>query len=1185
MQGEFQVFDSVRNPLEKGVHLVEASAGTGKTYAIAMLVLRFVAEHGFPIEKILIVTFTKAATEELRGRIRSRLVEGRDLLLGKLNDPDETLLEWAARITDPGKSCERLQLALYDIDTAGIFTIHSFCQRTLQEHALESGQLFDLELLANVDHILSEVVDDFWRLHFYPLSPLPCTILQDRFLNPQMLYESVSGIGEGAYGIEPDPGNISDLVSELEVSYEEAKIWWQQHNKTLHGQFIDNREYFNKPIKNEFEEWWQSVEQFFRDTPSRLPIDMEFLTRKSLVTIINGRKVRGDEKKCEFLKHWILPDQEIAAFMKAASNLILGFRVTLARFLRKEVLARLEKQGNMTFDDLIHRLSGALREKGGRTLKGILSSRYSAVLIDEFQDTDARQWHIFSTLFGDGHHHLYLIGDPKQAIYRFRGADIHSYFTAREAAKFHLTLEKNYRTHPYLVQEVNRLFLSRSRPFSLENMTYHPVICANSVEDGWLQQGTMPLANMVYCQLPDYEGDKSGRWTSGKANFRFLQFVVAEISRLLDGKTPVRIMKSDSETLIRPKDIAILVRTNQQAEDYLSALSAIGIPAVVTSKKSVFQTKECQELHLLLQALVTPTDVTHMKTAMSTSWFGFTGNELMEVWADETLFDGWHSRILRASQRWIEKGFLTMMNRYLIDERVFSILAGQKFAERRIANIQHLLELIQEEETQRNFGPALTLQWLRSMMQESRGKEDTELRLESDAEGICIVTMHGAKGLEFPITFCPGLWYRSKRLQQEKDFISCHENGREVADLGSEHFERRKELAITEELAEEIRLLYVALTRAKLRCYTMWADVKSIGSVGDSFTSALGYLLFPEGRVTQKEQVNSLLNLSCSTSVDHRIVEEISCRSLSYHDDNTQDTQLVCRQPPTRGRQTDWQMSSYSAMSALSVYAENEGNSPSISSKKDDEPIPVSGLPAGASFGNLIHDSLEEIPFVDNFEGDKNAHLLEVKSNYYATNADAESLRVLLSNIVSTPLWAKGDFAKEKEGFSLRDLEEGKCLKEMPFYFRLDRISTEKINEILKAEPGFIPLSYRVMQGYLTGFVDLICEYEGKYYILDYKTNYLGELLSDYSLERLTNAMTEHNYGLQYWIYSLVLHRHLSNILPDYGYKHHFGGVMYLFVRGMSPNRCGSGVFHTLPDEEKLESLSLCMQGGSGNDW
>ena len=1186
MHNSYQIFDAARLELTRGVNLVEASAGTGKTYAIGMLVLRAVVELHQPIDKILIVTFTKAATEELKTRIRARLIEARDLLNGKLINQaekiDQTLLDWASTVDDPQVALNLLQLALYDIDRAGIFTIHGFCQRMLVEQALESGQLFDVELLADINHVRNEVADDFWRNHIYPLDPLPCSLITGCFAAPENLLASVAAVFGDNGRLDPQVGRIDEVLVELKTAMAGMIAWWLEYKDSLYDCFAAGlaEERFKKPFTDAFAAWFAALCSFFTETSWLVPGNLHLLGREALAGELNGQRIRGDAKKLAYLADWPLPEHEIAALLTAIDKLVLTFRVKLAEELRTEVSRRLLQQGNMGFNDLIISLSAALRGERGHSLQQLLGDRFAVALIDEFQDTDNAQWHIFSTLFGGGKHYLYLIGDPKQAIYKFRGADIHSYFLARESADTLLTLEKNYRSHPFLVAEINRLFGSRKRPFFFEEkmLGYYPTTAAKQEKDIDLVQHGKSLAGMVYCTLvPDPE-EKNGRWTSGKAAAALRGFVINELGRLLDPTAPALLQKSSQEPHQRPlapQDIAILVRSNRQAEEYRQALAEAAIPAVIGSRQSVFQTSECREMLLLLQGIAAPGETAKLKSAMAISWFGFSGNRLCQIWQDEQQVSHYHSQFLQYYRSWQEQGFLPMMSRLLIEEGVLPTLAAGKLAERSIANIQHLLELVQEQENAENLGITQLLQWLHKMMQDDRSAENAELQLESDEQAVRIVTMHSSKGLEYPVVFCPYLWYSSKRTQAEKYQVSCHDAEHQlVIDLGSDQFVARREQAVEEEMAEDLRLLYVALTRAQVCCYTAWADVKPSGrTVGDSCHSALGYLLFPDGPVDYQAQQEKFGSLAQDKAVHHRIVASTEPLLRKPSIIAVQDLQPL--QVSGRSLYTDWQMSSFSSLASISEYDHEE---PSLQTKSmhTSQPgtVAVTGLPAGPNFGNVIHDLLESLSFSAISGQELQGTLVDLvvhKCTRYGVDAAPGAVQKLLELIVATPL--------TEDSFSLAMLDESQCLKEMEFYFHLSSLATEQINSILAEEPTVTPLGHKQMRGYLTGFVDLIGEYAGKYYIFDYKTNFLGESMADYAADKLVAAMQSHNYGLQYWIYTLVLHRHLQNIMPSYRYEQHFGGVRYLFVRGMSPELPGSGVYCTVPDYNKVLALDLAIGG------
>ncbi|MFT5699058.1 MAG: exodeoxyribonuclease V beta subunit [Desulforhopalus sp.] len=1181
MADDIIVFDAARVPFVRGTSLVEASAGTGKTYAIGMLVLRGIVELGIPIEKILIVTFTKAATEELKSRIRSRLVEARDLLQDRLEPEsqkksaqvDATLVDWVATLSDFTLAIQRLQLALYDIDNASIFTIHGFCQRMLVDQALESGQLFNVELVTNIDHMITQVVDDFWRNEIYPLAPLPCAIVTAAFDTPEKLLASVSVAYRSVGEIQPQAEPADKAIAVFQATMASLQGWWREGRAELYTMFSEAvaNKHFKKWLCDNFEHWFSSIDAFLEGTTYLVPENIEFLMDENLLGELNGTKFRGDEKKNNYIAEWSLPTREVAAFCLAKEALLLSYRCALAS-LRSEVSERLLVQGTMGFDGLIQNLAAGLDGDKGRQLKEVIGQRFSLALIDEFQDTDSLQYKIFSELFGGGKHHLYLIGDPKQAIYKFRGADIHSYFHARNSADKRLTLEKNYRSHPLLVEEVNRLFENRSRPFLYDEtmLDYNRVSPGLSDSNFDIVQRGESLAGMVYCSLPENSEDKNGRWSSGKAADVFLGYTVGEISGLLTSSSRARYHINEVERELAPGDIAILVRSHKQAEKYQASLIEAGIPAVVSSRNSVFRTVECWQLIVLLKAMASPTEISKLKSAMTISWFQLTGNMLLDIWQDEEQLSIWQGKMILYHGIWQDYGLFSMMNSFIQEEKILTNIAGTDCAERAIANLYQLIELVQDQESSENYGMGQVLQWLQRMYQQESSVAGAELLLESDEDAVQIVTMHGAKGLEYPVVFCPYLWYSSNRISSEKYQVSVHENGQNVIDLGSDSFKERKLQAERDQKAEDLRLLYVALTRAKVRCYTMWGDVKKHTSVADSFDSALGYLMFAGGPCDGDAQASAFAGLVATTPIKHCQIHDVVV--AEKYELNKDYGDLSPLSPSTRSLKTDWQMSSFSGLATLSDYEYDHGGSKGRVAGEN--PIAVPGLPAGANFGNVIHDLLEELDFSSIQSSPEISSLIERKCERFGVDAHVEDIEKLLSCVVSSCL--AGDFC-------LMDLPKEHCLKEMPFYFQLSLFQTSAIGDILKSDPTVLPVGPRQMRGYLTGFVDLICLENGKYYIMDYKTNNLGGDLSAYQHDQLVLAMKSHNYGLQYWIYSLVLHLHLQNLIEDYSYESHFGGVMYLFVRGMSPDYPGSGVFSTIPDYETLLRLAALL-GESDDD-
>ncbi len=1178
MSQQFEIFDAAAHPLHQGVNVVEASAGTGKTFAIAMLVLRFVAEFGVPVEELLVVSYTRAATEELRARIRKRLLEARDLLREEGAMDDEVLFRCLDQLPDKRLALERLELALLDMDRASVFTIHGFCQRMLQEQALESGQPFDMELTADTRQATQELVDDYWRKGLYGLQPFHCSLFLNHYGSPQALYESVCAV-RSEDSLEPaDRIAPGQALQQVDEALHSLISWWQSAALSLEHSFKGalGQGMFKKGFAENFDSWWQHCHSFFGGSSLSLPPGLEYLGMPGLMQELNGTRLRGEAKKEAFLQDWPLAGSTLETFLEACQRAVLSLRIGLALELQTGLRERLNGQGRFSFDDLVVLLAQALEKKEGRELQELLAGRFKVALIDEFQDTDSAQYRIFSTLFGKGKHFLYLIGDPKQAIYKFRGADIYAYFQARKSADHTLGLGRNYRSSPLLVQAVNNLFLKKEDSFVFADLPYNEVSAAQPPERLRLWQGDEVEAAMVYCSLESFHEDGVKKWSSGNCEKRIQSYVVTEIRNLIENCILVPGSGSGEKRRVSAGDIAVLVRTNKQAEAFQELLAMAGIPAVMSSRKTVFATKECRDLLLVSMAVASPSDVRLLRTALSCRWFGMDGRTLYGQVEDEKSMEAWMDRFHDYHRLWQEKGFLGMMNSLFVRESVFQSFSGHLLAERQISNLMHLVELVQEAESSENFAIPHTLQYLSSTMEESGGGEHAELRLESDELAVKVVTMHAVKGLEYPIVFCPYLWYRSGRLQHEKDCLSCHgEQGQLVTDLGSIDFAERREEALEEELAEEVRLLYVALTRAACCCYGFWADVGGSRYIAPSRDSALSWVLSLAACEDIHGQAERIAALCDGETASLRRLAPQAVEEAGQEPERPEAAPLSCRTFSRSSLPGEWLMSSYSALAGPSHSFAAPPAPPQGAPGQGTESRRIIDLPLGAGLGNVVHGLLEDLPFSLLAAGDAYEEEVVHQCRSFGVEADTENIKLLLQAVTRTPLGLGG----AQESFCLADLEEQDVLKEMPFYFHLREESTGRINELLGSSEVVQPIAERRLKGYLTGFVDLVCRHGGKYYIMDYKTNYLGDRFADYHADALVAAMRDHNYGLQYWIYTLVLHRFLANTLPAYAYEQDFGGVVYLFARGMSPGLPGNGLFHDRPQVAVLDELHNCLGG------
>lgn len=1156
-------FDSTQTELLQGINLIEASAGTGKTYAIAMLVLRFVVEKNIAIEKILVVTFTKAATEELRDRVRSRLAEARRLLTSSEyhEDTDQGMVNWLNQLDiEPELIKQRLDMALLNIDQASIFTIHSFCQRVLREHALESGQLFDAELTDDLTGIKQACADDFWRKIFHNRTLWQASVLTANYQTPDALLASINAIAVHQT-VYPEYQDLDVALHALEQMVEMAKASLSAFVNALQAGF--NEAKFNVSYRTAFETFYPLLNDWLQGENYQIPDvkNLALLSYDGLQKGLNGNKFKSakSQSKEDYLAELGIDTTPFEQLAAAVQQVTLVLRRSLLESLRIELDKRLQQLNVLSFDNLITRLSEALSSDKSALLANELRQRFEVALIDEFQDTDNTQWFIFSTVFGVASQFLYLIGDPKQAIYKFRGADIFSYLAAQQQADHRFTLGKNWRSHPQLVTAVNQLF-QRENPFILQDVAFNPVQAAKSADNGELcdKQG-QAVSPMVLWQLADPE---QGYWSKSHAEQEFRVAVCNEIVSLLQSHR----LQPDNQP-VQAQDIAILVRSNQQAQDYQIALREVSVPAVLNSIESIFASHEAVELHRVLNAVANPGDISLLKQALTLSWFDLNLPSLSVLFNDENALDEWTTRFSGYYQDWQKSGLMAMMQKLLSQEKIRLKLANTVRVERQLTNIYHLIELVHQAAINEHLGINKTLDWLQTAIHKAKAqnsKSDAQqLRLESDDNAVQIVTMHRSKGLEYPIVFCPCLGQHNERLNRESELITCHENGKTIVDLGSTDFEKHRQMAIIEEHAEDVRLFYVAVTRAKYRCYIAWANVRTQHRLNES---AMAWLMDFADKDFAGQQ----------TRLQNFVTEQPECfmyqllnagQIAQGYYKKPRKTDLLQGKQRHRSLYTYWQMSSYTALSALSEHDAPE--LPEDKAREIEPSISQSGtpeeLPKGAHTGNVVHDLLENNTFHNLALRQGDVSLREKAQQRYSLNLDhPEILDELLENVVKTPL------SDTDSHFCLMNLPEQKCLKEMPFYLTMQEMNVQKINDILQASPTYQTLSSKTLCGYLTGFIDLICEYQGRYYVMDYKTNFL----TDYDEASLILAMREHNYGLQYWLYTLVLHRYLQNRLPDYDYEKHIGGVRYLFVRGMSPDVPMRGVYQDKPDLQRIHKLS-----------
>lgn len=1182
--------NTLRFPLH-GERLIEASAGTGKTYTIAGLYLRLLLGHGPLIEEgadagqasaherplsvteILVVTFTEAATAELRGRIRGRIHEAR-LAFMRGQSGDALLAQLLEEVEDHELAARRLLAAERQMDEAAVFTIHGFCQRMLKQNAFESGALFETEFLTDDSQLRLQAVSDYWRAEFYPVDKTLASAVRALWPSPAALLREMNGwLDNSELEMRPPAGDETLAARHQAAMARIAAVkeaWLAQVDEIRRQTDGHISRYTGK----NYEGWLAKITDWAQDEASGYAIPKE-LDRFGQTVLEENLKKGGAVPTLPLFS-------EIDALLASRPGIRDLILQRAAVVVRSRMQASKRQAHQLSFDDLLKDLDGALDSPLGERLCDRIRATYRVAMIDEFQDTDPQQYRIFHRLYG-GHKDtaLLMIGDPKQAIYGFRGADIFTYIQARRNVSAHYTLGRNWRSSGALVAAVNGLFERAKDPFIYEaDIPFLPVEAQGKSKALRLDGETAPV---LYCwQL-------SGQPTFNRGDYqsKMARATAAEIHRLLtlarEGKALI-----GSEP-VKAGDIAVLVRTGAEGKLVQQELARLAIASVyLSNRESVLEQVEAREILLILHACQNPSEERSLRAALATGLFDLDAKALDELASDERAWESAVQEFMEYRKVWHRRGVLAMLRALLHRRNLAASLLASPYGERRLTNFLHLGELLQQVSSELDGEYAL-LRWLGEAVNRQSGQDAEQiLRLESERKLVQIVTIHKSKGLEYPLVFLPFIC--SHRSADTPLYHEADEAGnRTILDLTGAEDSLAE--ADKERLAEDLRLLYVALTRGVYATWLGLAPVRSGNGKSektDLHHTAIGYLL-------QKGEEGDAATLATALSALAQDLPGVAVGEPSL----TRPAPLPAEEeqlgePQVRRfggtLERDWWISSYSGLAA-----QGHGHSKGVLANPgfDDEVVteaaalaaeePVQApqpsiftFPKGARPGTLLHSLFETIDF-ESAAGDSLAqHIATLLAQDGFDESWAQVLQQQVEAVLDTPL--ETGFG---EPVRLRDLAPERKQVELEFFLPMGRVTAPALTALCQQHDplsrGNKPLSFATVQGMLKGFIDLVFEWQGRWYLLDYKSNHLGMSPADYSRPALEQAMVEHRYDLQYQLYSLALHRLLALRLPGYDFDQHFGGVFYLFLRGMPQG----GIFHTRPSRELVQGLDRLFSEGA----
>jgi exodeoxyribonuclease V beta subunit len=1194
-------FDILDTGIPDGTSLIEASAGTGKTFAIVGLVLRAVVEEWVSeVDELLVVTFTIAATEELKARIRTAL-RSACLVFSGQPGADPKLIPLLERFEERyghdsasrERAIARLTAAVQQMDEMPVLTIHGFCKRVLERSALESGASFAEEVVENAAELLDRAVADFWHRYGH----------NDAWLSAHAVELYASGSGDPLLDhlhrigrhpdtrIVPPARTFEEIQADLEAALRQLLERWDvdEISAMLSGLTWNKGAVFTE------EGGARRVAEQVRDAAAgTLVPNLDAVHACTPEQILDrANKVgKNKEKAASTAAH------RAFAACAAVMELIDERRKALIQRFVEEVGARFDslkrEAGVVTFDDLLRRLYRALDPASPMrdALIRAIRSEYGLALIDEFQDTDPYQERIFREAFA-GRKLLY-IGDPKQAIYAFRGADIFTYQRAKEEALAVHSLERNWRSSAALVSAVNAVFSAPEHPFAYPWLSFQRVEAAGNADRHSLDGDGKP-ALVWWSVSPRSETTAKGKETlkavtKDDLRTRIPVSVAHEVRQLLAGTTL-------AGQPLAASNIAVLVRKHDQATAVQAELRRCGIAAVVGKAGNIHESPEMRELERVLIATANPGDRSAVRTALATELWGYSACRIEELDEDEATWLGVLERLAAWSRIWRRKGVLHALNQYIDEEGVVARLLSCVDGERRMTNLRHSLELLHGAEQEGRRVPGELIRWLSLRGRRAdEEQQEAQLRLESDASAVQIVTMHACKGLEYDVVFAPYLW----EAPEVKDDPLVHVDHEVIYDLGSECLAEHLRLAKAERLSEDLRLAYVALTRARYRCYVVW------GAINKTETSALGYLLHghdaPNGDSTgahvsaaiakaKQELLEAPAALACLVAPHSELMcveplpegETDTARTPHATPSNTFQPRTISTE--ATARLNPWRISSFSSWTADGMMAFHRRDL-SDSSERTSLENDFLGFAAGATAGQCLHDILQWSDFASTADERVQTLVLSTLRRYGLEDparhnrcADPEqTVLQLLVRLATTPL--------PGADFTLGAIQLQQRLNEWRFLLPLGTAGPRELSRAFQAAAAeplgstyatmLRELTSEAIEGFLTGIVDLVFRHEGRWYIVDWKSNLLGYDAASYQPAFLAQPMMEHHYVLQYHLYVLGLHRYLRTRDPGYRYEDHFGGVWYVFLRGVD-GISDAGFYHDRPSLALIEALEAAL--------
>ncbi|MBQ4845952.1 exodeoxyribonuclease V subunit beta [Pseudoalteromonas sp. MMG005] len=1159
-----------------GQSLIEASAGTGKTYTITGLYLRCLlglqTEHtqmALSVDQILVVTFTEAATQEIKERVRNRIITARDALLGAPCE-DELITAILAQVSDQHAAFALLDAAAKSMDEAAIFTIHGFCQRMLKQHAFESKVAFNLEFILDESELIIEAVKDYWRGFVYPLDKDTTSAVLEHFSSPHALVSKVMKIlNKGSASVTPEFDlqavlNCRKDYQSRAVSFKKKLLTSDFFSVLTGSDLAKNKAPGRAANINALRDYCDNESWYF-----------EFGTAKHSFNLWAEETLQDSQyykKNGQLINHSMLT--EFSRMARLHTQLSQGLPLAILQHASKAVKELLRahklKHGLITPDDLLSNLYDALLAEQGDILRTKIATLYPVSMIDEFQDTDPTQYGIFNRIYQDQDNTtLTMIGDPKQAIYGFRGADIFTYMAAKERiseqAKY--TLSTNYRSAQGVVTAINGIFSAHEHSFIFnQSIPFVKVAAKGKSESNRLMVLGKAHNALTFSVLKDDSATTSKAVALKSLSSIFAKKITLLLTQAAQGEANI------GDVAVKASDICILVRDRAEASIIKSALQHHAIASVYLARDSIFKQPIALALLQFLTVLHGSYDEAALRGVLASPLFSLHHQEIYELREQETAWQCYLDQFAQLQRIWHKQGAMAMLEQLLMDNQLPRLWKSNDYlVERWLTDYRHLSELLQQKQIELD-GTLRVLRWFSAQCSDAQ-QDAAQVRLESDADLVKIVTMHASKGLEYPIVYMPfATTYR------EASDVVYHDNQKLVYSVLPD--DEQRALAEKERLAEDIRLLYVAVTRAIHHCDIGLFNIAAGRTKKPGINhTGLGFVLFGTQPFVNAQQWHEQLVQFCTAHPDMACdfiddTEDIEKIGVQVEQHNALHVKNVKTKIDRQWRATSFSQLSYQAHNdERPLGALDENHQLDLPEQHSMIEASAYSFPKGAKPGSCLHEIFELIDFTQP-ESPSNSAQISLSD---AVEQSLLKYRIDEQWQKTTEQWISACLEctlNEETNLNLAALTPADCLVEMEFYLPLAPLNAPMLNKLLLEITGQSShLQFEQVKGLLKGFIDLIFIHNGQYFILDYKSNYLGDSALDYQKDNLRSAMDAHQYHLQYLIYSVALHRLLQQRLPDYDPNVHLGGVYYLFLRALPD---ASGVFFnklTIPQLMSLDAL------------